>query len=151
MYGRVSHHPTLANILSSCFELRLHERHTISVGIQHPGGNGKDQRKRYERDIDHHEINRLRQRLEISRIHPFFNDDAWIIAELLVDLSVANVDRKNLAGAALDQAIRKSAGACAQIGADEPPHINLEFLKRMNELLAAPADETWLGLERDLI
>ena len=65
--------------------------------LQDGRGGRQHQLERDERDVDHDQIDRLRQRFEQAHIGPLHDNDTFVIADTLMQLPVPDVDRVDLA------------------------------------------------------
>src|SRR6516162_130604 len=89
-------------------------------------------------------------RSEVSRIHPLAEDDARIAPQPSVELTPADVERVNLRGPGLEEAVGEAAGAGPDVGADRTPDVEVEVLERGLELQTPARDVGHrLALEAD--
>ena len=63
--------------------------------------------------------------------------DARVVAELRVQLPVADVHRDHAGNAVLEQAVREAAGGRTDVDRIATVELDLELLERVGELLAA--------------
>ena len=85
-------------------------------------------------------LSRIIRGLKIARVHAFPHHHARIVAQFPIELAVADVDGPDARRAALQQAIRESAGGRADIEADQPVDIDREMIQRGGQLESAAAD-----------
>ena len=93
---------------------------------------------------------RERKRAERARVRPLEHDHTGIAAQLRVELAVADVDRDDARGAALEQAVREAARRRADVEAVRAGHVEAEGVERVRELLAAAGDERRRPLDLEL-
>ncbi len=104
MYFGVAHHPTFPEPGSPRLELRLHERHNFTRRRQKRDGAGQDRAQRNERRIGGDQVERFARKsvgCKCSKIRSFHHRNARIVAQSPIQLSVTDVDRHHMRGAAL--------------------------------------------------
>src|SRR5579864_3214651 len=77
---------------------------------------------------------------KISRVHAFADHHAWVVAQLPIELAVANVDRPHARRAALEQAIGEAAGGGADVETSAALHVDGPVIERRRQLVTAAAD-----------
>ncbi len=97
--------------------------------------------ERDEGDVAGHELGRERELGEVPRVDVLHHDHTRILAQTLVELRPADVERDHLGGAALEEDVGEAAGRGADVEAAPAGGIDAEGLERVVELLAAPRDE----------
>ena len=146
-------HDALRSVGPARLELRLDENERA------PPRSGKDERRRQdagrgdERDVARDQLGCERQRVEVACVHPLEHDDARIGPQPRVELPVADVDRDDPRGAALQEAVGEPAGGGPEVDAVLASRVDAECVQGMRELLAAARDESRrpLDLERDVL
>ena len=99
-------------------ELRLHERDDRAAAVaQHRADRAEDEPQRDERDVDDGEVRGLRQdaRRERPRVDALHRDDAWVLAQPLGELAVADVERVDPRRAAGEEHVGEPAGRGADV------------------------------------
>ena len=77
----------------------------------------------------------------MARVGALQHDHALIVAEPLIDLTVADIDCVDLRCPPLKQTIRESACACPQIRGDPTLNVDAKPFERMIQFFSATADE----------
>ncbi len=110
----------------------------------------QDVTQRNERDVDRHEIDRVRHVGCRQRpgVHAFADDDARIGAQLPIELAVADVERDHVARAALQQDVGEAAGRRADVERAASADGNGEDVEGVRELDAAAADVRMIGSDQ---
>src|SRR5262249_6988533 len=80
-----------------------------------------------------------------ARVDPLADHHPRVGAQPRVELAVADVDRVDAGGAALEQTVRESAGRRPDVEADPPRRIDPEAVEGGGELHAAARDVRMLG------
>ncbi len=98
------------------------------------------------------ELGAVRQllRRERARVRPFDHGDARVLAQAPVELAVRYVQRDDVVGAALQQAVREPARGRADVEAAAPVHGHPEGVERVRQLDAAARDERRLAVDVEL-
>jgi hypothetical protein len=140
--GVVAHDTALPDALAPDLELRLHQR-KHPRRRRHLRHGRKQQSQRDERSVENGEVHRRNEVLgsKFAGVGALVNFHTRVIAQLRVQLPVADIDGDHAQGAALQQAIGESAGGSANVQAVEPAHIDLKTCKSACELVAAARDE----------
>jgi hypothetical protein len=127
-------------LLTADLELRLHERYERTALTRAVGYGGHELGEADERGVDDGDIRRAPDglRCERSRVGSLHNDDTGVDAELVRELAVAHVHRDHRCGAALQEAIGKASGGCAQIEATASVDLDAKRVERSGELDSAP-------------
>ena len=108
-------HDAASHFRAAGLELWLDEGNNPSSVSQYPAGGRKYEMEADERDVDGHQIDWLRQCLEIPHVRAIERDDARILSQPGGQLTVTNVDRVHPGGAALKQTIGEPARACTKV------------------------------------
>ena len=89
--------------------------------------------------------------VSVARVRPLEHGHARVVAEPLVQLPVADVERDHARGAALEEDVGEAAGRRADVEAVEPGRVDAERVERVRELVPAARDvrRRALDLERD--
>ena len=105
---------------------------------------------RDERHVARDELRRERQLGERARVHALENRDARVVADLRVELPVADVERDHPRRAALEQHVGEPAGRGADVERIETGDVDPERVERVGELVPAAGDvrRRRLDLER---
>ena len=77
----------------------------------------------------------------MAGVDSFHHDHPLVVAELLIELAVPDVDGVDAGGAALKQAIGESAGRGADVEADQAGRVYSEGVERVGQLAAGARDE----------
>lgn len=110
-------------------------RQTRDHGRQHEGeGN--------ERDIDHDQIDRFRDRprFKIPDIGPFHQHNSWVLPEPPLELPIPHIDRIDAGCCPLQQTIGKTSGRTTDIQTDHPARIDPKLIQRSGQLFSAAPD-----------
>ena len=135
--GRIPDNSPFADRFRPGLELGLNQGDNIGVSAQPFSDSRKDQLERNERNIDDHQTNRLKQRIQIASVGPFHDDDPFILAELPDQLPLPHVDGIDTGRATLQQDVGEAAGTRADIGRDPIGHIKPELFQRAGQLMGA--------------
>ena len=84
----------------------------------------------------------IRSQGQMAGVDSLVHDHARIVAQLPVELSMADIEGVHAGGSVLQQAIGEAAGGCAEVQADLAGRIDFEMLQRGLQLEAAPANES---------
>ncbi len=114
--------------------MRLDERHELAVQELHNGR--QDELERDERHIDRNEVNRFVEvgRAEVARVHFLAIDHARVIAQRLVELPVADIDRIHLRRTVSQHDVGEASGRRTDVHAGLVAHVDFEPLESMGEL-----------------
>ena len=102
------------------------------------------------RNLPEARLRKLR-RSDVSRVGFFHDNNSRIVAQFPRELPVADIAGENFFRAVLQQTIGKTAAGCAKIEGDFSRDIDLKFLQRGFEFVAAAADEFFRRGECKLI
>ena len=104
---------------------------------------GQDLGQRDEGDVGHHEVGRVGQvaRRQRARVGALEHGDALVGAQRPVQLAVGDVERDDVRGAALQQAVGEAAGRGADVQAAAPGGVDARRVERVGELDPAARDE----------
>ena len=83
--------------------------------------------------------------VRVARVEVLDDDDARVVAQLPVQLAVADVERDHACGAALQQHVGEAAGRCADVEALAPANLDLKGVECVRELQSAAADIGVIG------
>ena len=99
VHRRIGHEAVLADLVASGFELRLHQRDDVGARGQERRQRRQDVAERDERDVDDDESTGCGTSCggQRARVDAFEHDDARIVAQLPVELAVADVERDDAA------------------------------------------------------
>jgi hypothetical protein len=141
----VGDEPVLADLVAPRLELRLHERDHIGVCGKERRKRRQDVPQRDERDVNRHQIRRVRQvvRAEGARVHALGDEDARVGAQAPIELPVADVERDDRACAALEQHVGEPARRRANVQRAAAAGKDAEGIERAREL-DAPAADVWM-------
>ena len=78
---------------------------------------------------------------QVAHVRPLEHGHAGILAQLRVELAVADVERDHARGAGLEEAVGEAAGRGADVETVLAGDVEAESLERGSELLAAARDE----------
>ena len=84
---------------------------------------------------------------QVSHVGALHDDDAVIVAERVVELTVPYIDGIDARGAGLQQTVGEAAGRSADVSGDEAVDIKLERRERRLQLQAPTPDVAWLGTQ----
>ena len=143
MDGGVADDAALADVGRPGLELRLHERERA------PARRGAAERGRKrlvepdERDVADDERRRERKggAVEAADVRPLEDGHARVVAQLRVQLAVADVEGADPGRAGLEEAVGEAAGRGSHVEAMLPGHVEVERVERVRELLAPARDE----------
>jgi hypothetical protein len=128
--------PALADL-----ELRLHERDDRRVARERRD-RGKDRPQRDEGEIGDDEVHVPDHvRIDLADIGSFEHAHPLILTQRPGELSAADVQRNDMRGAALQEAVRESAGGRPNVQAASTADVDRERIERRVELLATSRDE----------
>src|SRR5579859_746488 len=131
----------------SGFKLRFDQREDLTGSPYQCNAGRDDFAQRYERAVDHHQVDRLEWRREtcrseLARIDSFHHYHPGITAQFPGKLSLPDVDGIYPASPVLQQAVRESSRRRAQIKGGDLLHVQAEFLERMFQFQPAAADKS---------
>ena len=132
MHLGVTDNALLAHIFLTGLKLRLNEAQNLALlGFQQIFDGGQDDLQPNEAHIDHRKIQRLSQILRghIADIGALHHHHSGIRADLPVQLAVANINGKDLAGTLLEQAIGKATGGGSGITANIALRLHAKITK----------------------
>ena len=120
MHGRVADDAAFADLGAARLELRFHERDDVGAGAEQRRHDRQDVAERDERDVDRDDVERRAVAGQIAareraRVDALDHVDARIAADLPVELAVADVERDDARGAALQQHVGEAAGRGADV------------------------------------
>src|SRR3989442_5577990 len=95
-YDATLSHRALANL-----ELRLDQRHHLARRTEEVADARQHQPQGDERDIDHREVRRDRQPIQMPDVDPLQHGDPRVLTKAKVQLSITDVDRDHPRGASL--------------------------------------------------
>ena len=138
-------HDTLAarHLVTSGLELRLDQP-------DHCGGGSRQRQQRWrhgaqrdERQVSDDNVERTADRrpVGVAHVHSLVDDNALIVAQLLVELTVTDIDGDDAPRPTLEEAIGEPTGRRASVECDKTSHIDAELVEGGVELVAASADE----------
>ena len=109
--------PALRRLGPARLELGLHQQHEVGPGPGAGQQSGQHGAQRDEREIGHHDVHRAAEVVGVQAAHvgPLAVVDPRVGPQPLVELAVADVDRHDLSGAALQHAVGEAAGRSAGI------------------------------------
>jgi hypothetical protein len=130
-------------------ELWLHQRNDVGARTQDQSDRRENLSQRNKGHVDAHEVDRAREigRSEVARIEALDDDDACVVSQLPVQLTMANVERYHSGSAALKQYIGEAAGRGADVEALPSRQIDAERLERVRQLETASARVRMIGRE----
>ncbi len=154
----VADYASFADVGAAGFELRLDEDDDFALprfvwGAECAKDRGQDQCGGDEGDV--HRDERWSGRTgreefaggEEAGVGAFAEGDAWVVAELVRDLSVAGVDGEDGRGTALEHAVGEAAGGGSDVDAGEAGEVDGPVGEGALELEAASADVFEIGAE----
>ena len=100
---RISDDPLLPHLILPRFKLGLDQAQYLTGGFEKCLNNRQNNLKRNKADIDYREVQRFTQLLRgnIAHIGAFHHNHTRIGTDFPVQLSIAHIDSKNLAGTLL--------------------------------------------------
>ena len=143
MHGGTAHNAPAANFLALGLKLRLDERDDPRATAQSSINRRQDFCQRDEGNI-HGGKSRCSgkiARLKIAGIYLLQHNHPWILPELPVQLSFADVHREHFGGPVLKQAVGKSTRGGAHIQTDFTPNIQGKNFEGFFQFFAAAANE----------
>ena len=118
VHGRIEHQPAGAHLVAPGLELRLHERDDVGARPEHRRHHRQDQRSEMN-DTSMVTMStrpgQLRRASRCRAFTPFEDEHARIGPQLPVELAVADVERDDVPGAALEQHVGEAAGRGADV------------------------------------
>src|SRR5581483_11473079 len=143
-------HDALRRVRASGLELRLHQHERLPAGSGERKRRWKHERDRDERDVARDELRCERQLRERSCIHALEHGHAFVVADLRVELPVADVERDHAPGSTLQQHVGEASCRGAEVERVEPAHVDAEGVERVRELVPGAGDvrRRRLDLER---
>src|SRR5579863_8219029 len=143
MQLRIAHDAALADLAAPDFELGLHQDHQFSARGEQRHDGRDQQRGGNEAGVAHGQVEPHWKILgsKISRVHAFADHHAWVVAQLPIELAVANVDRPHARCAALEQAIGEAAGGGADVETNAALDVDGPMIESRRQLVTAAADE----------
>ena len=88
--------------------------------------------------------------VELAGVRALEHGHARVVAQPLVELAVADVERDHARGAALEQDVGEAAGRGADVERVTPGRVDAELVERVRELVAAARDEPRRPLDDEL-
>ena len=144
---RVANDPTLAHRATPGLELGLHEQDEPRIGECAACERRRHREQRDEREICDRERHRAPDgvRFEMPDVGALQRRDARVGAQRPRELPSADVDRDDLRGTSLEQAVGEASGRRSGIEDPQPTRLQAEGRERRLELLA-PARHVAAGL-----
>jgi len=90
-----------------------------------------------ERHVCRHDVNGLRQAIQIAGVHALHHHHPWVLAQPEVQLAAPHVDGVDSRGAALKEAVREASRRCPDIGGDRARDIDPKSVQSVLQLVAA--------------
>src|SRR4051794_21114607 len=140
----------LRRVLLPGFELRLDEHECL------PPRRGESKRRRQrdlhrdERDVARDDLRRERELAQPACVHALHHDHARVVADLRMQLAIADVERDHARGSALQQHVGEPAGRRADVERVDSRDIDPQRVEHVRELVPC-ARHVWrrlLDLER---
>ena len=142
MHLRRRGRPALPDLVLPGLELRLDEHEASQPGSQQRAAPAAARAVTLMNETSHDEHRGANGELgQLARVRPLQHGDARVVAELRVQLAVADVERDHARGAALEQAVGEAARRGADVERSRgPSSVEAERVERVRELLAAARD-----------
>src|SRR5687767_14340004 len=83
----------------------------------------------------------------MPRVETLDDDDALVVADLPVQLPMANIECDDAPSATLQQHVGEAAGGCPDVEALAPPNLDVKRVERVGQLEAAAAGVWVIGRE----
>ena len=147
---RLANDTALTDGLAARLELRLHERDDVAAVAQLLERGRQGQTQRDKGNVRDDEVHTLIDRDALPRVHALVHDDAGILAEAPVQLTLSHVDRVDPERPALQQDIGEAPGRGADIDRDLPRDVKPQHVERARELVAATRDVPRAFLDGEL-
>jgi hypothetical protein len=138
-------HDSFFCVARTDFELRFDEGDRLGRSGEDPPHGREDVAKRDEGDVDAGERERIGEvlPLEVAGIHFLAIHHTRIVAQLLVELTMSDVDRVDLRRSMRQHDVGEAAGRGADVDADSSGEIDGEVLDRLGQL-HPPAADPWM-------
>src|SRR5581483_5513919 len=130
----------LRRVPPSRLELRLHEHEGLPAGRGEREHGGQRVLCGGEGHIAHHELRRERQLGDVAGVDAFEDDHARVVADLRMQLAVADVERDHARGATLEQHVGEAARRGADVDRIEAGDVETERVERVRELVSRARD-----------
>ena len=128
------------DLLATRLELGLDEDDGLPFRRREGDRRREDEAHGDEGDVADDEARRERELRQRARVRALEDGDARVGAQARVELPVADVDRDDASGAALEQDVREAAGRRAEVEAVPPVRVDAERVEAVRELLPAAGD-----------
>ena len=140
--------PPRPTSLTLRLELRLHEEEGVGSFRQERHGRRQDEGERDERHVRHEKrgsLGHVGARQE-PRVHFLAHDDARVVPEAGMELTVADVEGVNPRRASREKHVRESARRGAEVETDPPLRLDPEMRQAEVQLHASARNPGMLGL-----
>ena len=109
---RIPDHPTITNIVSSRFELRLHQENEVTLRGRTAAKRPDGQPKRDEREVGCGQVGEVWKLFgpKIPHIFPLEHCDSLILPQAPVELTVPHVDGNDVRGSSLKETVDEATG-----------------------------------------
>ena len=146
----IAHDAPLADRIAAGLELRLHQRHDVTAVPKLGKGRRQREPQRDEGDIGHDKIDGVFDRDRVASVDPLVHDDARVLAQAPVELTLSDVDRVHADRAALKEHVGEAAGRRPDVDGDLAGDVEAERVQCAGELVTTPRDVTGTGVDRDV-
>ena len=144
---RIADH-ALGHLPGCELELRLDHRHEVGRRLGGGGHAAQEPRQGDERDVGHHQRNRLGQvdrvirlRVQACRVRPLHGDDAGVRPQQVRQLTTSHIQSIDAASAPFQEAVCEATGRGANVQADATGDVDPERVQRAGQFLPSPRDE----------
>src|ERR1700730_11404282 len=137
----IADHATLSHRPLADLELGFDQGDDVTRRAEQLADTRQHQPQGDERDVDHRQVRRDGQPIEMADVDALQHDHPWVLTKAPGQLTVADVDRDHRAGPARKQHVGKAARRRADVEAHPPRWIDAEGIEGGRELFAAATDE----------